>query len=88
MKKIITRIIPDPSTMFLELRFGGIDFMALNPAQYKYYGEKPYFRKYFNVYRYPSFGYTYIGYNLKDPLFSDKRIRQAIAHAINKKRNN
>ncbi|GAB5046211.1 peptide-binding protein [Thermodesulfovibrio sp. TK110] len=84
-EKFITRIIPDPSTMFLELRFGGIDFMALNPAQYKYYGEKSYFKKYFNVYKYHSFGYTYIGYNLKDSLFSDKRVRQAIAYAINKK---
>ncbi|WP_254045497.1 ABC transporter substrate-binding protein, partial [Thermodesulfovibrio sp. N1] len=84
-EKFITRIIPDPSTMFLELRFGGIDFMGLNPAQYKYYGNKAYFKKYFNVYRYPSFGYTYIGYNLKDPLFSEKKVRQAIAHAINKK---
>jgi peptide/nickel transport system substrate-binding protein len=84
-EKFISRIIPDPSTMFLELRFGGIDFMGLAPAQYKYYGEKSYFKKYFNVYKYPSFGYTYIGYNLKDPLFSEKKVRQAIAHAINKK---
>ncbi len=84
-EKFISRIIPDPSTMFLELRFGGIDFMGLAPAQFKYYGQKPDFKKYFNVYRYPSFGYTYIGYNLKNPLFSDKRVRQAIAHAINKK---
>ncbi len=84
-EKFISRIIPDPSTMFLELRFGGIDFMGLAPAQFKYYGQKSDFKKYFNVYRYPSFGYTYIGYNLKNPLFSDKRVRQAIAHAINKK---
>ncbi|MEN2985872.1 MAG: peptide-binding protein, partial [Thermodesulfovibrionaceae bacterium] len=84
-EKFITRIIPDPSTMFLELRFGGIDYMSLSPAQYKYYRDKQYFKKYFNVYTYPSFGYTYIGYNLKDPLFSEKRVRQAIAHAINKK---
>ncbi|HQA04097.1 MAG TPA: peptide-binding protein [Thermodesulfovibrio thiophilus] len=84
-EKFISRIIPDASTMFLELRFGGIDYMGLNPAQYKYYGTKDFFKKYFNVYRYPSFGYTYIGYNLKNVLFSDKKVRQAIAHSINKK---
>ena len=84
-EKIISRIIPDPSTMFLELRFGGIDFMGLTPVQYKYYSGKVDFRKYFNVYRYPSFGYTYIGYNLKNPLFADKKVRHALAHAINKK---
>ncbi len=84
-EKFITRIIPDPSTMFLELKFGGIDFMGLSPAQYKYYGQKSDFKRYFNVYRYPSFGYTYLGYNLRDPLFSEKKVRQAIAHAVNKK---
>ncbi|MCS7215225.1 MAG: peptide-binding protein [Thermodesulfovibrio sp.] len=84
-EKFISRIIPDPSTMFLELRFGGIDFMGLTPAQYKYYGQKEDFKKYFNIYRYPSFGYTYIGYNLKNPLFTEKKVRQAISHAINKK---
>lgn len=84
-EKFISRIIPDPSTMFLELRFGGIDFMGLAPAQYKYYGQKANFKKYFNIYRYPSFGYTYIGYNLKNPLFTEKKVRQAITHAINKR---
>lgn len=84
-ERIISRIIPDPSTMFLELRFGGIDYMGLTPAQFKHYGQKSDFKKYFNVYRYPSFSYTYIGYNLKNPLFQDKRVRQAIAHAINKR---
>jgi len=30
--------------MFLELRFGGIDYMGLNPAQYKYYGIKDFLK--------------------------------------------
>lgn len=83
--RVIFRIIPDPSTMFLELKFGGIDFMGLTPPQYKLQATTAFFRKYFQKFRYPSFGYTYMGYNLLDPLFSDKRVRQAIAHAINKK---
>ena len=35
--------------------------------------------------RYPGSGYTYFGFNLKDPRFADRRVRQAFAHAINKK---
>ncbi len=83
--KVIYRIIPDTATMFLELKFGGIDFMGLTPPQYKLQANSDFFNKYFQKFRYPSFGYTYLGYNLLNPLFSDKRVRQAIAHAINKK---
>jgi peptide/nickel transport system substrate-binding protein len=36
------------------------------------------------IYSQPSLGYTYIGYNLKNPLFQDKRVRQAFTHAINR----
>lgn len=83
--RIIFRIIPDPATSFLELKFGGIDYYSVTPAQYKLQVDTKFFQKYFLSFRYPSFGYTYIGYNLNNPLFSDKRIRQAITYSINKK---
>ncbi len=83
--KIIVRVIPDASTMFLELKFGGIDSMVLTPPQYKLQANTDFFNHYFQKFRYPSFGYTYLGFNLLDPRFSDKRVRRAIAHAINKK---
>lgn len=84
IKKYIARVIPDISTMFLELKFGGIDYMGLTPPQYKLKANTEYFRKRFQSFRYPAFGYTYLGFNLLDPRFSDKRVRQAIAYAINK----
>ncbi|HMK60154.1 MAG TPA: peptide-binding protein [Dissulfurispiraceae bacterium] len=83
--RIIFRVIPDPATMFLELKFGGIDYMGLTPPQYKLQANTSFFNRYFQRFRYPSFGYTYLGFNLLNPLFSDKMIRRAIAHAINKK---
>ncbi|HTZ18522.1 MAG TPA: peptide-binding protein, partial [Dissulfurispiraceae bacterium] len=83
--KIIVRVIPDMSTMFLELKFGGIDSMNLTPPQYKLQANTDFFNRYFHKFRYPSFGYTYLGFNLLNPMFSDKRVRRAIAHAINKK---
>jgi len=84
--RIIARIIPDPATSFLELKFGGIDFAGVTPAQYKLQVHKSeFFDKYFHNFRYPSFGYTYLGFNLTNPLFSDRNIRRAIAHAIDKK---
>ena len=80
----ITRIIPDTATMFLELRAQNIGMMGLTPLQYTRQTENNLFKNNFNKYRYLSFGYTYLGYNLKNPLFSDKRVRQAISYAINK----
>ncbi len=85
IKRYIMRIIPDMSTMFLELKFGGIDYMELTPPQYNLVVHSAFFRKYFNRYRYPSFGFTYLGWNLLDERFSDVRIRRALSHAIDKK---
>ena len=80
----ITRIIPDTATMFLELRAQNLSTMDLTPLQYTRQTENNLFRKNFNKYRYLGFKYTYLGYNLKNPLFTDKRVRQAISYAINK----
>ena len=80
----IMRIIPDMATMFLELRTKGIDRMGLTPLQYARQTENNLFRRNFNKYRYLSFSYTFLGYNLKNSRFADKRVRQAIAYAINK----
>jgi len=85
IQKIITRVIPDTATMFLELKFGGIDYMSLTPAQFKLQAHSSHFDSYFNKFRYPSFSYTYLGFNLLSPLFKDTKVRQAISHAINKK---
>jgi len=80
----ITRIIPDSATMFLELRAQNIGMMGLTPLQYTRQTENNLFKNNFNKYRYLSFAYTFMGYNLKNPLFADKRVRQAISYAINK----
>lgn len=78
------RIIPDPATMFQELRSKGVDMMGLTPLQFSRQTDTPFFKENFRKFRYPSNGYTYLGYNLKDSKFSDKQVRQALAYAINK----
>jgi peptide/nickel transport system substrate-binding protein len=80
----ILRIIPDTATMFLELRANGIDRMGLTPLQYARQTENNLFRKNYHKYRYLSFAYTFMAYNLKNSLFTDQRVRQAIAHAVNR----
>ncbi|UFS69681.1 peptide-binding protein [Geomonas sp. RF6] len=78
------RIIPDSSTMYLELKAGGVDMMGLSPVQFQRQTVSQAFLNRFNKYRYPASAYTYLGYNLRHPLFKDKRVRQAITSAINK----
>jgi len=80
------RIIPDDATIFLELETQGVDMSTLTPLQYTRQTGSPFFRKHYNKFRYPSFGYTYMGYNLSDPKFQDLRVRQAINYAVNKDR--
>jgi peptide/nickel transport system substrate-binding protein len=82
--RYIYRIIPDQATMFLELRTGGIDKMDLTPIQYTKQTNTDYIRENFQKFRYPQFVYTYMGFNLKHPFFKDKRVRKAIAYAIDK----
>lgn len=81
---VVIRIIPDPTTMFLELKTKGLDWIGLRPLQYKKQTQSEFFRKNYKKFRYPSFAYTYLGFNLKHPWFSDKKIRQAIAYALDK----
>ena len=84
LSRYVYRIIPDSSTMYMELKAGGIDMMGLSPVQYQRQTGTEQFLARFNKYRYPASAYTYLGYNLRLPLFQDARVRQAITCAINK----
>jgi len=82
--RYVVRVIPDLATMFLELKAGGLDLMGLTPMQYKRQTSDAFFEKNFRKYRYLANAYTYLGYNLLEPKFQDKRVRQGLSHAIDK----
>lgn len=84
IERYIFRIIPDSATMFLELLNGTIDLMGLSPLQYAKQTDNPRFKERYDKYKYLSNSYTYVGYNLKNPLFQDKRVRQALTYATPK----
>ncbi len=82
--RYLYRIIPDSATMFLELSAGNLDEMGLDPVQYTRQTGTDFFAKNYRKYRYLADSYSYLGFNLKLPLFQDRRVRQAISHAVNK----
>jgi len=86
LEGIIYRVIPDPSTLFMELRSGGIDWTGLTPLQYLKLQREEELKKDFQIYRYLAFAYSYVGYNLREPLFKDPRVRRALCYAIDKEK--
>lgn len=82
--QVVYRIIPDQTTQFLELKAGNLDMMGLTPQQYLYQTAGPGWQADWQKFKYLSFGYTYLGYNLKSPFFTDVRVRRAMAQAVNK----
>jgi peptide/nickel transport system substrate-binding protein len=85
LSRIVYRVIPSQATIFLELKAQGVDYVStLTGMQYSRQTEYPAFRKAYHKFRYPASDYTFLGFNLKDPRFADRRVREAFAHAINK----
>ncbi|RAP23558.1 peptide-binding protein [Candidatus Marinamargulisbacteria bacterium SCGC AG-343-K17] len=80
IKKIIMKIIPDSNTALLALEKGEIDESGIPAKDYSRYSKS----STIDIYRYYDLVYTYLGFNLKHPLFSNRNIRQAIAYAIDK----
>jgi peptide/nickel transport system substrate-binding protein len=80
LDRIIYRIIPETALSEMEILTQGVDYSGIYPYQFQRMTRTPFLK----AYSQPSLGYTYIGYNLKNDLFKDKRIRCALTYAINR----
>lgn len=78
--RVILRIIPEETVLLQELKSGGIDFMERVPREaVAELQANPAFRVEFA----DNIGWSNFAFNLKDPVASDLRVRQAFAHAVN-----
>ncbi len=82
--KIVYHFIPDPSTQFLMLKSKKLDVGSLSPLQYERQIDKD-FTDYYKIIEQISHGYTYLGFNLRNKKFQDKRVREALSLAIDRK---
>ncbi|MRI83955.1 MAG: peptide ABC transporter substrate-binding protein [Nitratiruptor sp.] len=83
IERIHYHFLPDPATRFLMLKSHKLDVGSLSPLQLERQIDQE-FRRFYAIYEQPSRGYTYLGFNLKDPKFQDKRVREAINLAIDR----
>lgn len=84
IKNLTVRIIPDATTLVLELRRGTID-LEINQIPFENVEE---FEKsdQHQVIKKPGSVWQYLAFNLKDPVLSRVQVRRAIAHAIDRER--
>ena len=73
------RIVPDLLTQEVEFRAGAIDYYGAQPHQVARYKEDKSYQSFASL----GFGYSYIGYNIRNPLFADARVRRALGMAVN-----
>ena len=76
------RIIEDQNTSLLALKSGDIDEGLLGAEQWLTQTTGNDFYKSNTKVRGPEWTFFYIGWNMKDPRFSDVRVRRALAHAM------
>lgn len=72
------RIVPDLLTQEMEFYAGTIDSYNVQPHQVDRLKNDPKYQSFSGV----SFGYTYIGYNMRREPFNDVRVRLALSMAI------
>ncbi|MFO7985657.1 MAG: peptide-binding protein [Desulfatiglandaceae bacterium] len=77
-QKYVMRIIPDLLTQEMEFYAGTLDNYQVQPHQVKRLQNDPRFQSFSAT----SFGYSYIGYNMRRPPFDDRRVRLALGMAI------
>lgn len=82
--EILYKFLPDPTTSFLMLKQKRLDLGGLTPLQIDRQLNKK-FTKNYQIIEKPSFGYTYLGFNLKNKKFQNLKLRQALSLAINRK---
>ncbi|WP_176015044.1 peptide-binding protein [Victivallis sp. Marseille-Q1083] len=89
LKDLAFEVIKHPNTQYQSLLAGSLDWLGLTPEQWtnRISGDKRFeeggdLRKI----QYLAQAYSYIGYNLRNPLFQDKRVRQALTYLVDREK--
>lgn len=84
LQKIIFKIINDRTVAFQVLKRGELDYAGLTPIQWDRQSNTASFRNKFNKHKYYRPNYSFIGWNTNRAYFSDRRVRTAMTHLLNR----
>jgi len=80
LAEVVFKTIPDANSRLVALKTGEVDESDIPPKDYESIWKVPGL----NIFEYDALVYTYFGFNLKNPLFTDVKVRRALAHATDK----
>jgi len=88
LKKVVYRFITNTAASLQALRSGEIDLMIPEPDQFAERASDDTFREKFYLLQYyePRVPFFFIGWNIDTPYFSDKRVRLAMTHIIDREK--
>ncbi len=78
LDSIVFRVFPDPLTLRLAFQTHQIDFWEAPPWALKDCSTNPHYE----IFSSPGDSYSYVGWNERSPLFADRKVRRALAHAV------
>lgn len=81
ISQIIIKTVPDSNTLEVTMETGNADYGSISSFDRV---EQLKANKNLVVNSFPSWSYDYVGWNLKNPLFQDKEVRQALAMAVDR----
>ena len=84
LNRIIFKIITDSTVAFQVLKREELDLAGLTPIQWFRQTSSEAFVKNFDKLSYFTPNYSYIGWNMTKPYFSDVRVRTAMTHLVNR----
>ena len=77
-EEYVMRIIPDSLTQEMEFYAGAVDNYSVQPHQVARFSTDEKYQSFSSL----GYFYSYIGYNLRNPLFADRDVRVALGMAI------
>jgi peptide/nickel transport system substrate-binding protein len=82
IKNVLWKVVVDQQTAFSAVKRGDLDEAIITSDMWARESSRPELLKSINFSRYYTLNYNFIGWNNRDPLFADRRIRHALAMCV------
>ncbi len=84
IRRIVFEIVSEDTVALQLLKKGELDFAGLRPIQWVRQTGSEKFSEHFQKYQFYTPGYSFIGWNMRRPYFSDSRVRRAMTMLVNR----